>query len=1123
VEGLGRLLEQLPEDVRTRGRRFEQLCQWFLRSDPVYAGRLGKVWLWDDWPGRWGADAGIDLVAETFSGELWAIQAKAYDPRYAVTKGDVDTFLSESARPTFSYRLLIATTDRIGARAAKTMDEQVIPAGFLGVAQLERAPVVWPSDLSELRHRPFPRKQPLPHSREAITAVREGFKHDDRGQLVMACGTGKTLIGLWVFEQLGCERALVLVPSLSLLAQTLREWTSNAVSPFNWLAVCSDPSVEQDDLVEHTSELGFPTTTGPATIAAVLSTAGRCVVFATYQSSPRISEAFGIGAPAFDLAIADEAHRCAGPTASSFATIIDAESIHAKRRLFMTATPRHFTARVKRAAEGADLEVASMDDEERFGPVFHRLSFGEAIERGLLSDYQVVVVGVDDAMCAAQVERAALVRGEGLGVTDARSLAGEIGLAKAIREYDLRRLVSFHNRVSAARVFAERLPDTVAWMPEEDRPTGTLWAEHVSGAMPAGRRETLLRRLRDVEPGARGLLANARCLGEGVDIPAIDGIAFIDPRRSMIDVTQAVGRAIRRSEDKVSGTVVLPVFVETGADPEEVLTSGAFRAVWDVVRALRAHDDTLAEALDDIRRQLGRLDAAPFDLPHRIHVDLPDSVREEFVRAFWVQVVECATATWEQWFGMLEVFVEREGHALVPVDYSVGPWCLGHWVAAQRRLGRAGVLSTYRHERLDSVPGWSWTPAADEWDEGFDALQSFVQREGHASVPKRHVEAGVNLGTWVQHRRNEYHLGGIDPSRVALLDAVPGWVWNTKEVGWQQGFELLQRFVARTGHALVPSEHIEDGFSLGHWVLRQRHLHERQQLGHTRDAKLQTVPGWVWYVDEQRWESAYSVLEAYVAREGHSAVPNRAEVDGVRLGTWVAYQRTAQTKGRLRQGRADRLAQLPGWTWDPLAAAWEENFLALVSYVSRNGSAAVPQHCVVDGYRLGWWIGTQRQSYRRGTLDAEKAERLQSLQGWSWHATDDTWEEAFRRLKHFVTREGHAMVPVEYIEVDGYRLGQWTAVQRRRHAIGKLANERARRLETLPGWVWDMVAAKQQVAIAHLRRFVAREGHARVPVQHVEDGFPLGGWASERRKAYRRGKLDETTSRELEGFPGWRW
>jgi predicted helicase len=207
------------------------------------------VWLWDEWPGRFGPDAGIDLVWETHDGDTWAVQAKAYDPRYSVTKADVDTFLSESGRPQFAYRLLVTTTNLIGTRAEKTLDEQAVPARVVRLAQLEQAAVVWPDHLDDLRpRRPAP-KRPLPHSAEAVAAVCSGFSHHDRGQLVMACGTGETLVGLWVSEQLACGRTLVLVPSLSLLAQTLREWSRSAAAPFTWLAVCSDPTVADDDVL----------------------------------------------------------------------------------------------------------------------------------------------------------------------------------------------------------------------------------------------------------------------------------------------------------------------------------------------------------------------------------------------------------------------------------------------------------------------------------------------------------------------------------------------------------------------------------------------------------------------------------------------------------------------------------------------------------------------------------------------------------------------------------------------------------------------------------------------------------------------------------------------------------
>ena len=407
-----------------------------------------------------------------------------------------------------------------------------------------------------------------------MNAVVKGFDSHDRGQMIMACGTGKTLAALFITEKLAAERTLVLVPSLSLLAQTLREWTANTTAGFDFLPVCSDETVaEPDAVVANTSDLGFPVTTKPQEIAAFLRRrSARRVIFATYQSSPEIAKAFRLGrVPAFDLVIADEAHRCAGRISSDFATILDSEAIKAHRRLFMTATPRYFTGRVVREAKEADFEVASMDDEAAFGPVFHRLGFAEAIERALLTDYQVVVIGVDDATYRDWAQRGRFVTLDGTKVTDARTLAGQIGLAKAMRRYDLHRTITFHSRVKRAREFAHSLPEVIAWMPTRQRPKGNLWSDYASGEMPAGQRHVLLQHLGRVGDGERGLLANARCLAEGVDVPTLDSVAFIDPRRSEVDIVQAVGRSIRLASDKTVGTIVIPVFIDTDEDPEIAL------------------------------------------------------------------------------------------------------------------------------------------------------------------------------------------------------------------------------------------------------------------------------------------------------------------------------------------------------------------------------------------------------------------------------------------------------------------------------------------------------------------------------------------------------------------------
>lgn len=1122
---LGSLLQQLGTQPHERGRQFERLCQWFLRNDRFYGHELANVWLWDEWPGRFGADAGIDLVAETHGGELWAVQAKAYDSRYSVTKADVDSFLSESGRPAFSFRLLIATTNLIGRRAEKTLTEQAVPAGILRLSQLERAEVDWPNRVGDLRPRRAAPKLPRRHSTEAIEAVCAGFASHDRGQLVMACGTGKTLVGLWVSERLNCERTLVLVPSLSLLAQTLREWAGSASSPFSSLAVCSDPSVEgdQDQVVEHTAELAFPPTTDPTMIAAALARSGRHVTFATYQSSQRIADAQRLGAPPFDVVIADEAHRCAGRTDVAFSLVLDSRAINAHRRLFMTATPRYFTDRVHREAGDIDAEVASMDDEDRFGPVFHRLGFSEAIERDLLSDYQVVVVGVDDDKCRDVAVRGALVVAEGLGETDARTLAAQIGVARAMKDYDLHRVVTFHSRVSAARRFARDLPATLEWMPEDERPMGRLWAQHVSGEMPAGARDVALARLRAVLSGERGVLSNARCLAEGVDVPAIDGVVFVDPRRSIIDVTQAVGRAIRKSEDKTKGTVVLPVFIDTTRDPNEAISSSAFAPVWEVIRALRAHDDELAEWLDAMRRQLGRRVTGEFRLPARLRLDFPQGVDEAFARAFTVRLVEHTTMSWEQSFGTLQDFIEREGHARVPTPHIENGIPLGRWVTKQRTNQSVGQIAPDRVQRLEALRGWVWDAYDADWQAGLGCLRRFVAREGHALVPQGHTEDGFSLGTWVNTQRSAHRRGRLNADRARELATVAGWVWDAPSAQWERCFAALMHYASATGSSDVSIDAVFEGTDVGQWVRAQRSAHRSGRLAPERAQLLEALPHWSWTVQEDAWERGIAALQSFVAREGHARVPQGHVEEGVRLGSWVAEQRNNRRDQRLDSVRTGRLEAEPGWTWDALVTAWEDGFTHLVAFAEAEGHTNIETGYVTDDrFRLGQWVMVQRSWHKSGRLDPDRALRLDELPGWTWDRRADQWNEGFERLSRFVEREGHARVPAKHIE-EGFRLGSWVNKMRTRFKEAGLDDERVARLESVPGWTWDVLTAAWEEGFSHLGAFVKRIGHAQVPQAHVEEGFRLGQWVAVQRTRHKEGRLADERADRLSSLPGWSW
>ena len=383
------LLATFDPDGGRRGKQFEQFVKWFLRNDPEWATQVDEVWLWNDYPGQWGRDCGIDLVFKDKNKKTWAVQAKCYSPNYEITKSDVDKFLSESNRKEINHRLLITTTDRIGANARQVLDGQEKSVVRYHLSHFESAAVDYPSSIKRLSvgKRKLP-PDPYLHQIEANENIISGFRSADRGQLIMACGTGKTFVSLWVKEGLKAKRTLVLVPSLGLLSQILNEWTFAARRPFDALCVCSDQTVnrrEEDEAISLVSDLPFPVSSNVSEIAQFLKHDSDQVIFSTYQSSQSIAEAQkNHNVPRFDLVIADEAHRCAGKSDNVFGTVLDNGLIKSERRLFTTATPRIYQRGLKKAAEEVGVEVVDMNDKKRFGERFHTLSFGEAIERDLL-------------------------------------------------------------------------------------------------------------------------------------------------------------------------------------------------------------------------------------------------------------------------------------------------------------------------------------------------------------------------------------------------------------------------------------------------------------------------------------------------------------------------------------------------------------------------------------------------------------------------------------------------------------------------------------------------------------------------------------------------------------------
>jgi predicted helicase len=641
---------------RDLGDRFERLIARYLELDPLFSERFSRVWLWNEWPqkGKVG-DVGIDLVAEErATSEFCAIQCKFYRPEHTLAKEDIDSFFTAAGKTLFSSCLIVSTTDRWGKNAEHALANQSKPVARLGVHDLEASPVDWsrfsldrPQDLS-LR----PRKKARPHQTAAIAAVTEGFVSHDRGKLIMACGTGKTFTALRLAEQLAPSgHVLFLVPSLSLLAQTLREWTAEAVRPLVSLAVCSDAGIgkrksgEDDggDIAIH--DLAFPATTSAKQLVAQHHTlavrhskkAGATpltVVFSTYQSIAAVSKAQKEGLPEFDVVICDEAHRTTGVTLSSedeshFVKVHDAGFIRAKKRLYMTATPRLYGDEAKTKAKDADAELCSMDDPSLFGPEFHRLGFGEAVGQSLLADYKVLVLAVDEKYVSKTFQRQIADANNELNLDDAVRITGcWNGLAKRFDQAStsasatdlqgdtgsMRRAVAFSRSIKDSKAFVEKFGQIVSAYREAHPEAENLLAcelDHVDGTFDALRRNGLLDWLKAEAPeNTCRILSNARCLSEGVDVPSLDAVLFLNPRKSIIDVVQSVGRVMRRAEGKKYGYIILPIGIPADVPPEEALKDNEkYKVVWQVLQALRAHDDRFNATVNHIELNKQRPDA----------------------------------------------------------------------------------------------------------------------------------------------------------------------------------------------------------------------------------------------------------------------------------------------------------------------------------------------------------------------------------------------------------------------------------------------------------------------------------------------------------------------------------
>jgi predicted helicase len=623
---IGTLLTAIRESStseKEKGDKFEKLMLSFFRIEPTYKAQFKSVWLWSDWPGNRGLpDTGIDLVAENIDGSgFTAIQCKNYAPTTILDKSDIDSFFTESGKAPFTYRIIVSTTNQWTVHAENSLKGQDKPVRRIGIDALANSMIDWdllsPENVSKLKL--VDGKKRRKHQVEAITAVMNGFKEHDRGKLIMACGTGKTYVAQCISEDLvGLSGSvLVLVPSISLLSQTVKEWTADSLIPINVFAVCSDAKAgrrrETEDLSPY--DLAIPATTDTNLLVEKFkktkSKDKMNVILSTYQSIGIIHEAQKLGLGKFDLIIADEAHRTTGVTLmgeedSMFTRIHDDTYLKASKRLYMTATPKVYGDSAKAKANAADAWLASMDDYETYGEEFYRLGFGEAVTRDLLTDYKVLVLTVNEEAISSAFQKQLSDSNHELKLDDATRI---VGCLNAFAKHDptneyffndnlpMKRIVAFSNTISNSKKFKELFSEVSEGFKRYTSSdlTISVAVDHVDGSFNSFKRDELLGWLKAEPPQSMcHVLSNARCLTEGVDVPSLDAIVFLEPRNSMVDVVQAVGRVMRKSVNKKYGYVILPIGIPAGITPEEALADNKrYAGVWQVLNALRSHDERI--------------------------------------------------------------------------------------------------------------------------------------------------------------------------------------------------------------------------------------------------------------------------------------------------------------------------------------------------------------------------------------------------------------------------------------------------------------------------------------------------------------------------------------------------
>lgn len=903
-----------------KGKFFEKYAKVLLKTDPRYNKNIINIWQFDDIPSEIRklchfstVDHGIDLLVEDNINGFIGIQVKYRENQNTIN------WSKDKIANVFADGLLdnVGIISNVQAVDNHTLKHPKLKLLILEEDLLFTEKQVQLQIINELNGSKKvikrEKKHPFEWQNDILKKAVEYFQYYDRGQLILPCGTGKTLIALWIQELLKAQHILVTLPTLNLLKQFKDVWLINSDDDFTYLCVCSDKDLEGKDAIEiRLPEIDSSITNDPLKIRQFLETgSNKKIIFSTYQSIHKVSDGITNIDFIFDLIISDEAHRTAGFKDTQFSLVHDNNLFPSYNRLYMTATPRVASSNIKiRLGEDRKL-LYDMSRNDIFGKEIHHMSFKEAIDEEMLSEYKIIVVGISDNNLAKEIEDRKLIQ-EQYSIDE---LSNNIALIKQFNEYPVTHCISFHSRVQKAKTFTSY---------QKKLMNDEIFISHVNGKQSTKERTNLLNEFRKSN---KGLMTNARCLTEGIDIPKLDVVFFSDPKYSKVDIVQAVGRVLRKSPNKKFGYIVLPIYHTKTGDKRETQRMNAFKSVINVVKAMAEHDERLQLEIDSIKLSRGKITGNK--ISHlEYFTDSPIEfydVAEKIKASLFLEIIESVHSSWNVMFYKLKNFLQINKKYPIKEENSR----LYLWISAQRTAYSKNKLKFERFEKLEGI-NFVWNMRDENWDIYIEKLKKYIEQNNGKTPPQ------------LRPKRLPQYYDSIN--RV--------WLNEKKE-----------------------AEH-----KLGNWCMDLNIWKKKGKLSEDRIVQLRSI-GFYFGRYEHKWMIQHDLLNKIINSSDYKEVIPDTSLNWLRLQLQSEnledYQQEAVEKLKIQY---DKLITRHDLKWD-------EQYESLVKFFNKynrlpkanSDKRSKSYNKDTEEYKLAYWIMHNAKFIRDGTLSNERKEKLRLI------------------------------------------------------------------------------------------------------------------------------------------------